>query len=93
MIGDDIVLTPEEIKRALESVEKLQSMDDYDKLDYLEYLKLENVNFQIVVDNDDVMICFGEDADGDSINCSFYDNGYHLLPILFQRIGFDSDFV
>ena len=86
-------LTVQEITLAQEAVAKLQNMYDYEKLEFLEYLKLENINFEIVVDNDDVMICFGEDSNSDSIYCSFYDNGYHLLPMLFQFIGFKSDFV
>lgn len=77
-------------------VERLKTLDDTDKLQYLLDLKDSDKlpeDFKIRIDNDDVYIFFGYDENDDSIGCSFDEFGYHLLPILFNFINLNSDFV
>lgn len=89
MIGKTTSMS--ELKKYCKELEK---KDDFEKLQYLTELREKGVPFQIIVDNDDVQIVLLESTvDTDGIYTSFYDNGYHLLPSLFQFIGFESDFV
>lgn len=77
-------------------VEELNQLDDEEKLKYLIDLKESEKlpeDFEIRIDNDDVYIFFGYDKNDDSIGCSFNEFGYHLLPVLFNFIGLNSDFV
>ena len=81
-----------EIKDLTNHVKHLNTLDDFDKLNYLKDLQEKDIEFEIRIDNDAVYIFFGYDAEGDSIGCSFREFGYHLLPALFNFIGFESDF-
>lgn len=85
-------LTTKEIKNLTNHVKQLRTLDDYAKLNYLKDLQEKDIEFEIRIDNDDVYIYFGFDGNDDSIGCSFKEFGYHLLPTLFNFIGFESDF-